>query len=48
MKKGVFLEKIVVGTEKLKTKKKCLYGVWGLISSRYDIKWLIYDIRSRI
>ena len=29
-------------------KKKFLYGVWGLILSRYDIKWSIYDIRSNI
>ena len=36
-KKGVFLEKIIVWTEKLK-KKKFLYGVWRLILSRYDIK----------
>ena len=47
LKKGLFLEKIIVGTEKPK-KKKFLYGVWGLISSRYDIKWSIYDIISNI
>ena len=43
----MFLEKIVVGTEKLK-KKKFLYGVWRLILNRYDIKWPIYDIISNI
>ena len=36
-KKSVFLEKIVVRTEKLK-KKKFVYGIWRLILNRYDIK----------
>ena len=37
-KKNLFLEKIVVGTEKPKQKRKCLYGVWRLILNGYDIK----------
>ena len=37
LKKSASWEKILVGTEKLK-KKKFVYGVWGLILSRYDIK----------
>ena len=43
--KRVFLEKIIVGMKKL---KKVLFGVWRLISSRYDIKGIIYDIISNI
>ena len=46
-KKGLYSEKIIVWTEKLK-KQKLVYGVWRLILSRYDIKWSIYDIISNI
>ena len=47
LKKRPYFERIEVGTEKAET-KKFLFGVWGLILSRYDIKYFIYDIRSKI